>query len=82
MDSAGPDHDKQFVIEVTVLGHRCGVGRGLSKQEASQAAANRALASLGQAPVTDWPDDEELNAAWPVAGDVADEVQAAFASAA
>ncbi len=76
LDSSGPDHDKQFVIEVTVLGHRCGVGRGRSKQEASQAAASRALVALGQSPVADLSVDEMIDRTWPVTEHVAAEIRA------
>jgi ribonuclease-3 len=76
VDSTGPDHDKQFVIEVSVLGQRCGAGRGRSKQEASQAAANRALVALGQSPVADLAVDEMVEKAWPVAEHVAADIKA------
>jgi ribonuclease-3 len=70
VDSAGPDHDRMFVTEVTVFGLRCGVGRGRSKQQASRAAANMALCALGQEAVFDPPEDAELEVNWPVDGDV------------
>jgi len=39
----GPDHQKQFEVEVLVGNQVLGVGRGLSKKEAEQLAARRAL---------------------------------------
>jgi len=39
----GPDHQKVFEVEVQVNGNVCGVGRGHSKKEAEQEAAQRAL---------------------------------------
>lgn len=39
----GPDHQKAFEVEVWVNDRVCGIGRGLSKKEAEQAAAQRAL---------------------------------------
>ena len=43
----GPDHRKEFEIEVLVRGNVLGVGRGTSKKNAEQAAAAEALNSLG-----------------------------------
>lgn len=40
----GPDHDKHFVVEVFVGDTSVAEGEGCSKQEAEQAAAERALA--------------------------------------
>lgn len=42
----GPDHDKEFTVEVTVDGQVWGVGTGHSKQIASQAAAGAALQKI------------------------------------
>ncbi len=39
----GPDHDKQFVISVSVGDRVIAEGEGTSKQEAEQMAAERAL---------------------------------------
>ncbi len=44
VDSKGPDHAKIFTTVVSVKGIAKGVGTGLSKQDASQAAAAMALA--------------------------------------
>jgi ribonuclease-3 len=43
----GPDHSKEFTVEVMVGGHTYGAGVGKSKQQAQQAAAAQALVSLG-----------------------------------
>lgn len=80
LESAGPDHDKMFVIEVTVLGHRCGVGRGRSKQEASQVAATQALAVLGLAAGLDRSLEPEAFGDWPVAEDVVSRIRARLAT--
>jgi ribonuclease-3 len=42
----GPDHQKQFAVEVWVKGLRTGHGSGKSKKEAEQKAAKEALESL------------------------------------
>jgi ribonuclease-3 len=39
----GPPHRRIFEVEVRLLGHRLGVGRGTSKQRAQEAAARQAL---------------------------------------
>jgi ribonuclease-3 len=44
---SGPDHSKQFTIEVTVRSEVLGVGTGLSKKKAEQAAAKAAIEKLG-----------------------------------
>lgn len=43
IDSMGPDHARQFVVEVTVGDGPVGRGQGRSKQEAAQAAASAVL---------------------------------------
>ena len=43
---SGPDHDKQFDVEVSLNGAVVGSGSGRSKKEAEQAAAKAALAAL------------------------------------
>jgi ribonuclease-3 len=45
--SYGPDHAKEFEVEVLVDGRIFGRGRGNSKQAAAQIAARHALESLG-----------------------------------
>lgn len=47
--TSGPDHAKEFTVEVTIGGMPFGRGRGHSKQEAAQAAAIEALELLGRA---------------------------------
>ncbi len=44
----GPDHEKEFVVEVVVNHEVRGQGRGSSKQSASKMAAQMALESLGE----------------------------------
>jgi len=46
--SEGPDHNKQFEIEVSVRGRPAGRGRGSTKKEAEQNAARAALEREGQ----------------------------------
>ena len=48
VESQGPDHAKVFATIVSVKGVPKGVGAGLSKQDASQAAAAMALVRAGQ----------------------------------
>lgn len=40
---SGPDHQKQFEVELTLSGEVVGVGRGRTKKEAEQMAAKQAL---------------------------------------
>ncbi len=47
VNQTGPDHDKRFVIAVTIAGNRVANGEGRSKQEAEQDAAQKALAAKG-----------------------------------
>lgn len=47
IDEEGPDHNKQFTINVKVDGEIMGQGSGKSKQSAQQAAARDALEKLG-----------------------------------
>lgn len=42
----GPDHKKHFIVEVLVLGKRCGIGSGSNKKSAEQAAAKEALSVI------------------------------------
>ncbi len=51
--TAGPDHQREFVVEVDALGEMLGQGRGRSKKSAEQAAARAGLERLGA------PTDEE-----------------------
>ena len=42
-DERGPDHEKQFTVEVWIEGNCCGTGVGGSKRQAEEAAARQAL---------------------------------------
>lgn len=44
---SGPDHDKQFTMEVHLNSNVIGTGRGRSKKEAEQKAAREALKLMG-----------------------------------
>jgi ribonuclease-3 len=46
VSESGPDHAKQFTVQVTMCGRAYGQGVGHSKQEAAQAAAQAALERL------------------------------------
>lgn len=46
-DESGPDHDKQFTMEVHLNSNVIGRGVGKSKKHAEQAAAKEALALMG-----------------------------------
>jgi ribonuclease-3 len=46
IETSGPDHDREFVVEVIVGEQPAARGRGRSKQEAAQAAATEALRIL------------------------------------
>ena len=55
LSSDGPDHDRHFVVEVTVDGVVVGTGEGRSRREAETHAAQAALEGIdatGAAPVT------------------------------
>lgn len=43
----GPDHEKEFIIEVLICGKVMGEGRGHSKKSAEQRAASEAVKKLG-----------------------------------
>ena len=43
---SGPDHDKQFQVELILNGEVVGVGTGSSKKRAEQAAAQSAIEKL------------------------------------
>ena len=43
---SGPDHDREFTVEVRIGGTTYGVGAGKSKQQAAQAAAQDALTRI------------------------------------
>jgi len=46
VDMIGPDHDRQYTVEVLVDGRSFGIGMGNSKQAAAQDAARKALEKL------------------------------------
>lgn len=48
ISESGPDHDKEFTIQVSAGGEVVGEGMGKSKQAAQQAAAAVALEKMGQ----------------------------------
>ena len=47
LDQSGPDHDKTFVVGAFIGNDKIATGEGRSKQEAEQAAAEKALAAKG-----------------------------------
>lgn len=47
-EEKGPDHDKEFVVEVHLNSNVIGKGSGGSKKEAEQMAAKEALSLMGQ----------------------------------
>lgn len=57
IDAAGPDHEKEFLIEVVVGSLVIGQGVGTSKRAAAQAAARDALVRLEE---QGWPAEAEL----------------------
>ncbi|MEE1055114.1 MAG: ribonuclease III, partial [Acutalibacteraceae bacterium] len=46
-DEFGPDHDKQFTVEVHLNSNIIGTGKGKSKKQAEQMAAKQALHLMG-----------------------------------
>ena len=46
VEAAGPDHDREFTVEVTVRGHPLATGTGRSKKTAEATAACTALTQL------------------------------------
>lgn len=47
LDQSGPDHDKTFIVGAFVGNEKVASGEGRSKQEAEQAAAEKALTAKG-----------------------------------
>ena len=47
MGESGPDHDKEFVVEVHLNSNVIGRGKGSSKKRAEQEAARSALELMG-----------------------------------
>ncbi len=64
VDQTGPDHAKTFVFQVSMNDLRYGVGQGVSKQEASQAAAAMALERL-EMHAPEYVPNPELEALFP-----------------
>jgi ribonuclease-3 len=52
LEEIGPPHDRTFRVQVSLPGDVLGLGLGRSKREASQKAAQEALAQLEEAPAT------------------------------
>ena len=50
LDASGPDHAREFLVQVLIKGKQFGQGRGRSKQEAAQSAATDALRRMGATP--------------------------------
>jgi len=46
VQASGPDHDRAFVVEISIAGRLCGRGEGKSKKEAEQQAALEALTEI------------------------------------
>lgn len=51
VSSHGPDHAREFVVEVSLQRKSLGQGRGRSKQEAAQRAASEALSQIEDQPM-------------------------------
>jgi len=51
--TAGPDHDKEFEVEVAVQGNTLGRGTGKTKKHAEQEAAKAAYRRLMNAPASE-----------------------------
>ncbi|MBO4693228.1 MAG: ribonuclease III [Clostridia bacterium] len=47
-DEKGPDHNKEFTVEVRLNSNTIGVGTGRSKKEAEEMAAKQALSLMGE----------------------------------
>jgi ribonuclease-3 len=56
LGESGPDHHKQFEVELSIRGHVYGVGSGRSKKEAEQQAAKDALEKIRSAHGSNEPD--------------------------
>jgi ribonuclease-3 len=52
LGESGPDHHKEFEVELSIRGEVYGIGTGRSKKEAEQRAAQHALQKLKHAPGT------------------------------
>lgn len=58
VETTGPDHAREFTVEVRIGGSAYGVGRGNSKQRAAQEAASAALISLRSPSYETAPSDD------------------------
>ena len=61
----GPDHAKVFIMQVSIAGTACGVGKGRSKQTAAQEAAAMGLFRLRQ-DAPEYLPNAELEEEWPL----------------
>jgi ribonuclease-3 len=50
IEEIGPDHEKTFVVSVSVESEVIGTGKGTTKKEAEQKAAKMALEFVGKNP--------------------------------
>lgn len=50
LETTGPDHDKTFLVRVKIGSRRMGTGKGKTKKEAEQAAAQDALETMARSP--------------------------------
>lgn len=48
LNESGPDHSKHFEVRVSIQGKELGVGKGSSKKEAQQDAAEKAMKALDE----------------------------------
>jgi ribonuclease-3 len=53
LDAEGPPHDRMFTAAAVIDGREAGVGRGSTKKDAEQIAAQEALAGLPATPLPD-----------------------------
>jgi ribonuclease-3 len=63
IDQTGPDHAKEFTVQVLVGGEVCGQGSGRSKQQAAQSAAQDALERLAAETLGAWRASEQQSSA-------------------
>ena len=47
-DETGPDHNKEFTVEVRLNSNTIGEGKGKNKKQAEQMAAKQALELMGE----------------------------------
>jgi ribonuclease-3 len=75
LESLGPDHDKVFTMQVSINSTPCGVGRGRSKQAATQAAAAMALHRLKR-DAPEYEPDPALEEQWDLPDVTPDDLKA------